>query len=287
MFFLEQLDEEFGGQLGLARQIFADTYPKKFLHQLVSGQLDMDRLDYLSRDSFFTGVSEGVVGYDRIIQMLAVQDGELVVEEKGIYSVEKFLIARRLMYWQVYLHKTVLSAEQMLLKIFQRARALAASGAALEASEPLSFFLHNDVTVNDFGKNKLALLEKFAEIDDCDIIFFLKNCKNNKDILLPLLSEALLNRNLFKLILRKEPFESDYIKKLRLKAVEWFKIPYEISHYLVFDGLESNTLYNSKKEEIKISFKDGTVLPMSEATDQTLPQKKIDKYYICFPKNIL
>lgn len=285
--YMEQLDEEFGGKLNLARQIFSDQYPKKFLHQLVSGQLDMDRLDFLSRDSFFTGVAEGVVGYDRIIQMLAVQDGELVVEEKGIYSVEKFLIARRLMYWQVYLHKTVLAAEQMLIQTFRYAKKLAQSGFDLKLDESLSYFLYNNVTTEDIKLNKLAFLTKFSLLDDIDIIFSLKKLANTKDILLPLLSKGILDRHLFHVTLSKIPFERDYLEKIRLKAIQELNIPSVCVGYLVFDGIESNNAYDTQKDEIKIKYKNGKILPLSEASDYNLQQNKIIKHYICFPKNIL
>ncbi|MEK7256429.1 MAG: HD domain-containing protein, partial [Bacteroidota bacterium] len=205
--FMERLNEIFEGKLSLAIQIFKDQHPKKFLHQLISGQLDMDRLDYLSRDSFFTGVSEGVISYDRIIKMLAVKDGELVVEEKGIYSIEKFLIARRLMYWQVYLHKTVLVAEQMLVKTLERAKELALSGIRLDVSKSLAFFLYQNVSREDFAANGEEMLRHFSRLDDYDILAALKNFTESEDPLLAWLSTCLLDRRLFKIELRNEPFE--------------------------------------------------------------------------------
>lgn len=284
LLFMESLNKEFQGKLDTALAIFKDEYPKKFLHQLVSGQLDMDRLDYLNRDSFFTGVSEGVIGYDRIIKMLNVNDGELVVEEKGIYSIEKFLISRRLMYWQVYLHKTVLSAEQMLIKVFKRAKELTTEGVKVEAFDNLNYFLSNNIKNRD--KKKTAdLVERFALLDDYDIIASLKLWSNHSDYVLSLLSESILNRKLFKLELQNEPFSSDVLDNIRQKVRN--HVPKDTNiNYLVFTGIESNQTYNKTKDEIKIMFKNGKVLPITESMDYELHTKITKKHYLCYLKNV-
>lgn len=285
--FMEQLNRLFDGKLELAIRIFKDEYPKKFLHQLVSGQLDMDRMDYLNRDSFFTGVSEGVIGYDRIIKMLAVKDGELVVEEKGIYSIEKFLIARRLMYWQVYLHKTVLVAEQMLVKTLSRAKELALAGKQLNVSESLAFFLYQNVTLDDFDANLEVMLGHFARLDDYDIFAALKSFTGHKDPLLAYLASSILNRRLFKIEMKNQPFEAWYIDTVKSGIEARFKNFQPASlEYLVFSGAETNHAYNISKDEIKILFKDGNVLPMSQLTDFGLQTKIVTKYYLCYPKNM-
>lgn len=287
LLFMQKLNEEFGGRLSLAIQIFRDEHPKKFLHQLVSGQLDMDRMDYLNRDSFFTGVHEGVIGYDRIIKMLSVCDGELVVEEKGIYSIEKFLIARRLMYWQVYLHKAVLSAEQMLVQTFRRARDLVREGYNLRATENLEFFLHHHLTESDFEAQRDVLLERFAVLDDYDIMAALKSWMHAEDKLLAYFSKSLINRRLFKLELRNDPFEADYVKNIRGKVEKWNAFPAELTDYLVFGGQETNSAYSTSKDEIKILHKDGRVLPMSVSADYGIQSKIVTKFYLCYPKEVV
>lgn len=279
--FMEKLDREFGGQLAVAVQIFKNEYPKKFLHQLVSGQLDMDRLDYLNRDSFFTGVSEGVIGSDRIIKMLDVRDGELVVEEKGVYSIEKFLIARRLMYWQVYLHKTVLSAEQMMIKTLRRAKVLAMNGVELECSSPLRFFL--------YSKNENAdsdqMLDQFAQLDDHDIWIALKIwSKNSPDRILQILSGSLLDRKLFRLEFSTEPFSEESLARVRKSIGLQHDIPEQEIEWLVFDGQESNLAYQTRREQIRILFKNGRVLPISEIAEISLQSRTVTKYYLCSPK---
>ncbi|MCB9081587.1 MAG: HD domain-containing protein [Lewinellaceae bacterium] len=282
--FMEKLNEEFQGALSLAIQIFRDEYPKKFLSQLVSGQLDMDRLDYLTRDSFFTGVYEGVIGYDRIIKMLSVHDGELVVEEKGIYSVEKFLISRRLMYWQVYLHKTVLSAEQMLVRTLQRARHLATTGWDLPGSPPLRFFLTNTVTENDFDTNRDTLLEYFAALDDFDIVAALKNWMYAPDRVLAFLAQSLINRRLFKLELQNTPIAIARMEEMKQQVAGWWNGQAEDIPYLVFAGQESNNTYNTQKAEIQILYKNGEVRPMSTSVDFEIQPRNTVKYYLCYPK---
>jgi hypothetical protein len=284
--FMERLNEIFDGALSLAIRIFKNEYPKKFLHQLISGQLDMDRLDYLNRDSFFTGVSEGVVGYDRIIKMLAVKEGELVVEEKGIYSIEKFLIARRLMYWQVYLHKTVLAAEQMLVKTLQRAGELARRGERLEVSKNLAFFLYDSFSLDDFEANQAEVLGHFAKLDDYDIFFALKNFMENDDPLLAFLSSGLIDRRLFRIELKNAPFEQAYIDSIEERVRKASSFPAEWSNYLVFQGEETNHAYTTYDDEIKILFKDGSVLPMSQMLDFGLQTRLVKKYYLCYPKAV-
>jgi HD superfamily phosphohydrolase len=282
--FMEHLNEQFDGQLDLAIKIFKGHYHKPFLHQLVSGQLDMDRMDYLNRDSFFTGVHEGVIGYDRIIKMLSVSNGELVVEEKGIYSIEKFLIARRLMYWQVYLHKTVLSAEQMLIATFQRAKALSKAGVRLPASDALQFFLHHQPGAEDFLTQRDELLTYFAALDDFDIIFALKSWRNIDDRLLAYFSEAILDRKLFRLEFSDQPFDEKYVNQLKQKVLEWSEQPASALEFLFIEGKESNSAYRKFKDEIKILFKDGRVKPMSKIMDQYIPPGEVTKYYLCYPK---
>ena len=284
LLFMEALNRHFNGQLDLAIQIFTDKHPKKFLHQLVSGQLDMDRMDYLNRDSFFTGVHEGVIGYDRIIKMLSVRDGELVVEEKGIYSIEKFLIARRLMYWQVYLHKTVLAAELMLIAALLRAKALVKLGRQLAASAPLSFFLQREPTREDFGQERNNLLEQFARLDDFDIVSALKNWMDNEDQLLAFLSSSIINRRLFRLEFRSTPFEDAYIREIQQEVLEWSGLGEWALDFLLIRGKESNSAYTKSKDEIRILHKSGEVFPMSQSTDYDLQSRAVTKYYLCYPK---
>ncbi len=283
--FMNELNEEFDNKLQVALAIFQDKYPKRFLHQLVSGQLDMDRMDYLNRDSFFTGVSEGVIGYDRIIKMLNVANGELVVEEKGIYSIEKFLISRRLMYWQVYLHKTVLSAERMLTKTLERAKYLInTEGVSLESFGQLNELLDQKNTIWH-KKNMKELVERFAKLDDYDIIASLKMWTNNSDFILSFLSKSILDRKLFKLELKNKPFEQSIVEGV-LKQVSK-KVPFNTDmNYLVFTGEESNLTYNNIKDEIKILFKNGDIKPISESMDYELNSKIVTKHYLCFPKHL-
>jgi len=284
MLFMEELNKEFEGKLDLAIKIFRNKYPKKFLHQLVSSQLDMDRLDYLNRDSFFTGVSEGVIGYDRIIKMLDVYDNELVIEEKGIYSVEKFLIARRLMYWQVYLHKTVLSAELMLIQVFKRAKQLVQNGAELSVSKRLNYFLSRNFTKKNYLSDRKELLRNFAQLDDNDIFYSLKLFEENIDLTLSFLASSIIHRRLFKLEYKNIPIERDYIEKVRLKVASMRNLSDINVEDIVLEGVEANLPYSTSKEEIKILFKSGTVLPMSVTTDYTIQSKIVKRYYLCYPK---
>lgn len=280
--FMEVLNDEFKGQLSLAIRIFTNQYDKPFLYQLVSGQLDMDRMDYLNRDSFFTGVSEGIIGYDRIIKMLAVHNGYLVVEEKGIYSIEKFLIARRLMYWQVYLHKTNVSAEQMLTHTLRRARLLALEGKLGDAPRDLAWFLNKPVgTQTDPNE----LLHRFSRLDDTDITMAIKYWAEESDFALQTLSNGILHRRLFRLEWHLSPITGEYRYEIqeRTKAKYGSDIPLDC---FVFEGAESNQAYNEEKEPINILFKNGKVLPVSQCSDVPLYTQKITKYYIAYPKNI-
>jgi len=272
--FMEAFNIEFEGKLTLAIDIFSGKYHKNFLHQLVSSQLDMDRMDYLNRDSFFTGVHEGVIGYDRIIKMLSVKDGELVVEEKGIYSVEKFLVSRRLMYWQVYLHKTVVSAEQTLIRILKRMKELAQKGRELNISDSLRFFL--------YGNNAADLLENYARLDDIDIIMAIKESTKHNDFVLSFLSKGIINRRLLKIKLQNEPFNRDDINEMRHKTEKNYPIEKKDIKYLVFEGKEIISSY-SHLEEIKILFKTGEVLPVSECSDHGIEPRTMMKHYLCYP----
>ncbi len=278
--FMEALNEEFAGRLSLAIDIFLDRYHKPFLHQLVSGQLDMDRMDYLNRDSFFTGVSEGVIGYDRIIKMIAVHDGQLVVEEKGIYSIEKFLIARRLMYWQVYLHKTNVAAEQMLTFALRRARELSLQGIKVDAPPDLSWFLHREP---DTQADAMALLKRYAKLDDTDIAAALKYWAESDDIVLQKLASGLLDRKLYRLEWQQQPFTTEYKNNIRERLRSWAGGNFP-EKYLLIAGEESNQAYNEAKEPIRILFKDGTVKPVSECSDVPLYTQRITKYFIAYPK---
>jgi len=269
---IQSLNDSMGGKLNMALEIFTGTYHKKFLHQLVSGQLDVDRMDYLSRDSFFTGVSEGTIAYDRILKMLTVHNGELMVEEKGIYSIEKFLIARRLMYWQVYLHKTVVSAEQMLVRIIRRARQI---GAVCQ--EPLNSFINNPM--------ENITLEKFCSIDDYDVLMAIKSWGQHPDVVLSTLCRGLLNRRLFIQFYFQEPVPS-YILDEKLDEVAGrLNISRDEASWLAFSGTAQSRTYNFENERIHILFKDGTVKDISEVNNALINENlkgTIKKYYICY-----
>lgn len=278
---MHRLNEKFGGQLQMAIDIFSNKYHKRFLHQLISGQLDVDRMDYLTRDSFFTGVSEGVIGYDRIIKMLTVNEGELMVEEKAIYSIEKFLVSRRLMYWQVYLHKTVLSAEKTLVKIIQRAKELIAGGAKLPCpSAPLDFFLHDAAGI-DINRH----LDTFCLLDDYDVMSAIKNWMSHPDKVLSLLCRSLINRELLKAKLQNEPFDENTVNTLRNKIAGQLGISREEAGYFVFTGEAENTTYDPSDERIHILFKNGTVKDISEVDNALIHQalsRPVKKFYICY-----
>ncbi|MBI3518697.1 MAG: HD domain-containing protein [Bacteroidetes bacterium] len=285
---MDELNKTFKGKLSLAIKIFKDEHPKKFLHQLVSSQLDMDRLDYLNRDSFFTGVSEGVVSSDRIIKMLNVKDGELVIEAKGIYSVENFLIARRLMYWQVYLHKTVLSAEKLLVNILKRAKELSLSGTDLFATPALSLFLKNNFTKKEFKSNP-ELIQQFVLLDDYDIMASVKAWISHEDVVLSSLCKNLIDRNLYKIELQNKNFTSAYHAQLQEKVMKKYKLSKKESEYFVFTESVNNSAYNSSKFQIHILYKNGELADVAKASDQLnikMLSKKVTKYFICYPKEI-
>ncbi|HEY4150386.1 MAG TPA: phosphohydrolase, partial [Chitinophagaceae bacterium] len=256
-----------------------NNYKKPFLHQLVSGQLDVDRMDYLTRDSFFTGVSEGVIGYDRIIKMLTVHEGELVVEEKAIYSIEKFLVSRRLMYWQVYLHKTVVSAEKMLVRIIERAKELIAGGHELKATTAaLNFFLQ--YRGNDTGEH----LDKFCLLDDYDVLSTIKNWMDDKDKVLSALCRGLINRRLLKVKFQSVPFDESEVLQLRHRVSECLHISEAEARYLVFTGEAVNTTYDPNEERINILFKDGSVKGISQVDNALIQHnlsRPVKKFYIC------
>jgi len=277
--FMEELDRQYGGQLGGAIAIFRQACPRRFLTQLVSGQLDMDRLDYLSRDSFFTGVTEGVVGYSRIIKMLQVADGNLVVEEKGIYSLEKFLIARRLMYWQVYLHKTVLAAEKMLQKIMERARLLLREERLLAVAPALGYFMMHEISSSQVREDASGLLRRFAALDDVDILMAVKTWQHEPDNILAILCRNLMERRLFQLTFSDSPPS----RQLVAAACERIGNLYgeEAIPYFVLEGKESNHAYSEATGEIRILRKDGQVRSLTASMDYPLPTKDIEKYYLC------
>lgn len=285
LLFMERLNDEFDGRLSLAIEIFSGDYEKPFLHQLVSGQLDMDRLDYLNRDSYFTGVSEGVIGYDRIIKMLNVADNRLVVEQKGIYSVERFLTSRRIMYWQVYLHKTVVSAEQMLILVLKRARNLVEEGHRLWAPPGLEYFLRNRITSKDFADRRNDLLDCFAALDDTDISSAVKSWQKHADPLLSYLSYGLINRRLFRLEFSNEPFPESYLSGIRAQLMNHRDLPRGADKFLI-SGEESNSAYTLNKEEIMVLTKSGKVVPMSQISDFGIAPRTFRKYFLCYPKEI-
>ena len=284
--FMSRLNEEFKGQLTLAISIFQNKYKKKFLHQLVSSQLDMDRLDYLNRDSFFTGVSEGVVSSDRIIKMLNVVNDQLAIEAKGIYSIEKFIIARRLMYWQVYLHKTVLSAESLLVNILKRSKELAEKKVDLFCTPALHTFLYNKFSENDFSKNA-KLLDTFAKLDDYDIMGSIKVWVDHSDVVLSSLCKQLVDRKLFKVELQNQAFKEDKIKAIKLDIKKRLKLTDKEVNYFVFTGIVTNDAYRADKIRINILFKDGNVSDIADASDQLsidVLAKTVKKHYLCYPK---
>jgi HD superfamily phosphohydrolase len=286
--FMSRLNEEFKGELTLAIKIFKNKYHKKFLHQLVSSQLDMDRLDYLKRDSFFTGVSEGVVSSDRIIKMLNFVNDQLAIEAKGIYSIEKFIIARRLMYWQVYLHKTVLSAENLLVNILKRAKELAEKKVDLFCTPSLKIFLYHQYSKKDFTL-KPELLDAFADLDDNDIMTSIKVWAKHKDPVLSMLCSNLVNRKLFKVEMQSQPFTSHKINKLKNEIKKRYKLNDKEINYFVFTGTVANDAYRADKIGIDILFKDGSYLDITKASDQLnidVLSKTVKKYYLCFPKAI-
>ncbi len=284
LLFMECLNEEFNGSLTLAIQIFKGDYSRKFMCQLISGQFDIDRADYLKRDSFYTGVAEGNINSERLITMLNVINDELVVEEKGVYSVEKFIIARRFMYWQVYLHKTGLVAEQLLIRVLKRAKELTLNGKVLNASKSLKYFLNNEISLDDFNNQTLNI---FSELDDFDVISALKDWQYYKDFVLSNLCEMIINRNLLKIKVKNKPIKKEnlenHINKLTIKH----SISKEEAEYFVFIGQISNQAYQLKHQSINILHKSGKIEDIVKASDQLnlkALSKPVTKYYICYPK---
>jgi HD superfamily phosphohydrolase len=278
---MEALNKEYKGQLQTAIDIFTNKYSKPFLYQLIAGQLDVDRMDYLTRDSFFTGVSEGVIGYDRILKMLTVHNGELMVEEKAIYSIEKFLVSRRLMYWQVYLHKTVLSAEMMLVKIIQRAKELIISGVNLSAAtEALNFFLKN-IPANQDIENHLDI---FCRLDDNDVMCTVKNWATHPDKILSLLCRSLVDRHLLKVKYQAAIFDEQLVWDKKKEVSDKLGISKDEAGYFVFTGEAMSTTYNPMDEKINILFKDGTVKDISQVDNALIHPylaSTVKKYYFC------
>ena len=287
LFFMKKLNEEFGGKLSLAIQIFKGDYHRKFMLQLISSQLDMDRMDYLKRDSFYSGVAEGNISSDRLIQMMTVVDDQLVIEEKGIYSVENFLMARRLMYWQVYFHKTSLVAELILTKILKRAKELTQKGIVLNCSESLLYFMNNKIELATFDNETL---EKFANLDDFDIISALKSWINNDDFILSNLSKMIINRDLLKIKLNSEKFSKVDLESHQFTFSKENQISIQDSSYFIFKGKIKNQAYSIQAEPIRILKKDNTIEDVVEVSDQLNLKsisKEVTKYYLCFPKQLL
>ncbi|GHA53163.1 HD domain-containing protein [Pontibacter akesuensis] len=285
---MHMLNAHFDGRLSLAIDIFKDNYERRFFHQLVSSQLDVDRLDYLNRDSFYTGVYEGKIGADRIIKMLDVANDKLVVEEKAIYSIENFLVSRRLMYWQVYLHKTVISAEHMVLRVVQRARELMQNGVDVPASPCLQFFLASDLTMDDF-KNDKRILERFVSLDDHDVWSGIKLWATHPDFILSYLAQSILNRKLFKVYISSNSIEEDMLLGISELVQEKYKISEEDVKYLMISGKISNNAYDVEGQTIDMLTKTGYVVDVAEASD--LPNiralsYKVEKHFVCYPKEV-
>lgn len=286
-YFMQRLELEFGDKLRLTREIFTNQYHKPFLYQLVSSQLDMDRMDYLNRDSFYTGVSEGVIGSDRIIEMLDVHNGQLVLEEKGIYSIEKFITARRLMYWQVYLHKTVVSGEYLLINTLKRAKKLSLEGKDLFASPALAFFLKNNITQTDFENNP-AVLDTFAALDDYDIMGAIKVWQSCDDNILADLSSRLINRKLFKIKISKVPFSQEEVNQKRKEIAEKLQITEEETQYYLHASHLVNNAYNQEKQNIHLLMKNGEIMDLSNASDNlniSALSTPVEKFFMCYPSN--
>jgi len=283
--FMESLCTEFGEDMERALVIFKNKYHKPFLYQLVSSQLDMDRMDYLNRDSFYSGVSEGKIGSDRLIEMLNVHEGNLVLEEKGIYSIEKFIVARRLMYWQVYLHKTVVSAEFMLIHALRRAKHLTMNGTQLFGSPALQFFLSNSIDKVQFNNNE-TVLKHFSELDDFDILGALKVWQNNEDKVLSHLASGLVNRKLFKIEISRDPFSPDRIRLEQELVQKQLNLSTEEAMHFVYTDILSNNAYNQNKQNIHMLMKNGEVIELSKASDNlniSALANPVEKYFICYP----
>nr|WP_294776691.1 HD domain-containing protein [uncultured Flavobacterium sp.] len=286
LLFMNKLNEEFNGQLSLAIQVFKGEYHRKFMLQLISSQLDMDRMDYLKRDSFYSGVAEGNINSDRLIQMMNVVDDVLVMEEKGIYSIEKFLMARRLMYWQAYLHKTSLVAELTLTKTLQRAKELLQKGIEIECSKPLKHFMQHKVTLDNFSTHDL---DTFAQLDDFDIISALKIWQFHEDFILSSLSKMIINRDLSKIKLNSEKFPTEVLQEMTAKFAKENNITIQEAKYFIFKGKIKNQAYSKEAEPIRILKKDRTIEDVVEASDQLnlkALSKPVTKYFICYPKQL-
>jgi hypothetical protein len=286
---MHRLNREFQGRLGMAIEVFTNNYPKHFLHQLVSSQLDMDRLDYLKRDSFYTGVSEGVINTDRIIKMLTVHNDELMIEDKGIYSIEKFIVARRLMYWQVYYHKTVVSAENMLINLLKRAKFLAESGEKIFSTPALELFLQHRFSREDFAVDE-NLVEKFALLDDYDIFSAIKVWMEHSDFLLSMLSRSLVNRQLFRAEFSDHPMNEVRVGALR-NAIQrkWPQAGPGAEAYLLTTGTITNNAYIPEHDKIYLLYRDGKVSDIAEASDQlniSVLTSAVSKHFIIYPKTI-
>ena len=289
LFYMYKLNYEFNGKLDLAIQIFKDEYPKSYLHQLVSSQLDMDRMDYLNRDSFYSGVQEGVIGAERIINMLDVVNDKLVVESKGIYSVEKFLIARSLMYWQVYFHKTVVSAEQMLIKVLQRAKELSQNNIELFGTSSLKLFLKNNFTIKDFKFNA-KVFEAFTELDDYDIMASIKEWQNHPDNILASLSNKIVKRQLFKVTLLDDPMDDLSVSRVKKNIMNNYNLDATNVNYFFLEGEITNNAYKLNDSDINILFKDNLIKDLMGAADKSTISalcKTVKKYFYCHPKNQL
>tara|TARA_B100001057_G_scaffold331202_1_gene331505 strand:+ start:1198 stop:2430 length:1233 start_codon:yes stop_codon:yes gene_type:complete len=289
LFYMHKLNYEFNGKLDLAIQIFKDEYSKSYLHQLVSSQLDMDRMDYLNRDSFYSGVQEGVIGAERIINMLDVVNDKLVVESKGIYSVEKFLIARSLMYWQVYFHKTVVSAEQMLIKVLQRAKELSQSNIELFGTSSLQLFLKNNFTIKDFKSNP-KVFEAFTELDDYDIMTSIKEWQNHSDNILASLSNKIVKRELFKVTLLDDPMDDLSISRVKKNIMNTYNLDATNVNYFFLEGEITNKAYKLNDSDINILLKDNLIKDLMGAADKSTISalcKTVKKYFYCHPKNQL
>lgn len=287
--YMEKLNEQFDGKLSMAIQIFKNEYPKRYLNELISSQLDMDRLDYLRRDSFYTGVTEGAINSERLLTMLNIANDRLVVDAKGIYSVEKFIMARSLMYWQVYLHKTVLSAEFMLVNVLQRAKELAAKGERIFGSSALHTFLYDNPNIDDFNQSE-SLLDTFARLDDFDILSAIKEWCNHSDRVLADLSRRIIERRLFKIEIRKEPFAQEYVQSIREKTMNHFGFTSDESAYYLIEKLTSNDIYKAGDSQIRLLYKDGSVTDVANAADQLNLkelQSSVKRHFICYPKEIL
>lgn len=284
LLFMEEMNRDFNQSLTLALQIFRGTYDRRFLNQLISSQLDMDRLDYLKRDSFYTGAAEGNINSERLITMLNVVNDDLVIEEKGIYSVEKFLVARRLMYWQVYLHKTSLVAEQLLIRVLKRAKELIEKGEKLNASKSLSYFLYNKIGPKNFTSETLAV---FARLDDYDIVSAMKEWQDHEDFVLSNLCKMIINRDLLKVKIKKKKPSAEKLEKRRIALQEKQNISAEEADYFVFSGEVTNTAYKSENNNINILHKNGKISDVAKASDQLnlkALSKTVVKYYMCYPK---